>query len=58
MGGLYALVEFLDVGGQCGHGDGRSKTEHLDDFHKIYLSDTMKFCLSYRRSGLHSYLLT
>ena len=54
VGGLDAMVEFLDVGGQCGHCDGRSETEHLDDFHKIYLSDTMKFCLSYRLlSAMH-----
>jgi hypothetical protein len=54
LGGLHALVEFLDVGGQCWHGDGGSETEHLDDFHKIYLSDAKNFCLSYRQlSAMH-----
>ena len=33
MGGLDALVEFRDVGGQCWYGDGGSETKHLDDFH-------------------------
>jgi hypothetical protein len=54
LGRLNALVEFLDVGGQCWHGDGGSETEHLDDFHKIYLSDAKNFCLSYRQlSAMH-----
>jgi hypothetical protein len=39
VGGLNAVVEFLDVSGQCWHGDGGSEAKHLDDFHKIYLSD-------------------